>query len=99
MADVRGAHVASTSTAKKPDAAQLALAQTLGIDWVGQVLIFTSPGFCRAAAALPIFFVALRNLPSLQRDARLMLLVEDMQKHESLPARWTGQFDSAAKQW
>ncbi|KXZ47232.1 hypothetical protein GPECTOR_37g238 [Gonium pectorale] len=34
-----------------------------------------------------------------QRNARLMLLVEDMSKHESLPARWVSKFDATSKRW
>ncbi|GLI60139.1 hypothetical protein VaNZ11_002211 [Volvox africanus] len=33
------------------------------------------------------------------RDGRLMLLVEDMAKPESLPARWTSKFDLKKKRW
>ncbi|GIM06762.1 hypothetical protein Vretimale_11029 [Volvox reticuliferus] len=33
------------------------------------------------------------------RDGRLMLLVEDMAKPESMPARWTSKFDLKKKRW
>ncbi|EFJ47851.1 hypothetical protein VOLCADRAFT_91473 [Volvox carteri f. nagariensis] len=33
------------------------------------------------------------------KDPRLMLLVEDMAKPESLPARWSSRFDSKKKKW
>lgn len=34
-----------------------------------------------------------------QADKRLMLLVEDMVKHESLPARWISKYDPGQKKW
>eukprot|EP00198_Chlamydomonas_reinhardtii_P011925 XP_001701262.1 predicted protein [Chlamydomonas reinhardtii] len=33
------------------------------------------------------------------RDARLMLLVEDMARHESLPAHWLSRYEPGQKRW
>ncbi|GFR42771.1 hypothetical protein Agub_g3732, partial [Astrephomene gubernaculifera] len=33
------------------------------------------------------------------RDTRLMLLVEDMSRHESMPSRWVAKYEPAQKRW
>lgn len=46
----------------------------------------------------PIAYLCPRVL-SPQRDGRLMLLIEDMARHESLPVRWMSKYDASAKRW
>ncbi|KAG2425176.1 hypothetical protein HXX76_013930 [Chlamydomonas incerta] len=47
----------------------------------------------------PEFLALAKQLGVDSRDGRLMLLVEDMARHESLPAHWLARYDPAAKRW